>query len=103
MRVTKVELVINLKAANGQQRCQEVYNEVEFHELNTRFERGFCINVLSVISHWKAVREPRQQAKLATGGSLTGDRRRRVRTELRNKPALMQGYDVVVYPRRLYP
>jgi hypothetical protein len=27
----------------------EVYNDVEFHELNTRFERGFCINVLPVI------------------------------------------------------
>jgi len=27
----------------------EVYNDVEFQELNTRFERGFCINVLPVI------------------------------------------------------
>lgn len=27
----------------------QVYNDVEFQELNTRFERGFCINVLSVI------------------------------------------------------
>jgi hypothetical protein len=27
----------------------QVYNAVEFQELNTRFERGFCINVLSVI------------------------------------------------------
>jgi hypothetical protein len=26
-----------------------VYNDVQFQELNTRFERGFCINVLSVI------------------------------------------------------
>jgi hypothetical protein len=26
-----------------------VYNDVEFQQLNTRFERGFCINVLSVI------------------------------------------------------
>jgi hypothetical protein len=27
----------------------QVYNEAEFQELNARFERGFCINVLSVI------------------------------------------------------
>jgi hypothetical protein len=27
----------------------QVYNDVEFGELTTRFERGFCINVLSVI------------------------------------------------------
>jgi hypothetical protein len=27
----------------------QVYNDVEFQQLNTRFERGFCINVLSVI------------------------------------------------------
>jgi SAM-dependent methyltransferase len=27
----------------------QVYNDVEFQELKTRFERGFCINVLSVI------------------------------------------------------
>jgi hypothetical protein len=26
-----------------------VYNDIEFQELNARFERGFCINVLSVI------------------------------------------------------
>jgi hypothetical protein len=26
-----------------------IYNDVEFQELDTRFERGFCINVLSVI------------------------------------------------------
>jgi hypothetical protein len=27
----------------------QVYNDVEFQELNAQFERGFCINVLSVI------------------------------------------------------
>jgi hypothetical protein len=26
-----------------------IYNDVEFHDINTQFERGFCINVLSVI------------------------------------------------------
>lgn len=31
----------------------QVYNELEFQTLNTRFERGFCINVLSVIPSYK--------------------------------------------------
>src|SRR5262245_27095327 len=30
-----------------------VYSDVEFQEINTRFERGFCINVLSVIPSYE--------------------------------------------------
>jgi hypothetical protein len=35
----------------------QVYNDVEFKKLNTRFERGFCINVLSVIPSYARRRQ----------------------------------------------
>jgi hypothetical protein len=35
----------------------QVYNDVQFQELNTRFERGFCINVLSVIPSYRRRRQ----------------------------------------------
>jgi SAM-dependent methyltransferase len=35
----------------------EVYNDVEFQKLDTRFERGFCINVLSVIPSYSRRRK----------------------------------------------
>ena len=34
-----------------------VYNDREFRDLNTRFERGFCVNVLSVIPSYARRRE----------------------------------------------
>jgi hypothetical protein len=35
----------------------QVYNDVEFQKLDTRFERGFCINVLSVIPSYSRRRK----------------------------------------------
>jgi hypothetical protein len=35
----------------------QVYNDIEFQKLNTRFSRGFCINVLSVIPSYARRRQ----------------------------------------------
>jgi SAM-dependent methyltransferase len=35
----------------------QVYNDIEFQKLSTRFERGFCINVLSVIPSYARRRQ----------------------------------------------
>jgi len=48
----------------------QVYNEVEFQKLNIHFDRGFCINVLSVIPSYARRRHVLDtiQRKLRSGG-----------------------------------
>jgi hypothetical protein len=47
-----------------------VYNNIEFQQLSTRFERGFCINVLSVVPSYARRRELLDviRGKLSRGG-----------------------------------
>jgi hypothetical protein len=60
----------SIRASTRKSNKVSVYNDVEFRELRTQFDRGFCINVLSVIPSYARRRDVLDaiRVKLHRGG-----------------------------------